>query len=931
MKKWIKILLVTLGIIAVLVVTTILLLPPIAKNYLEKHSKELVGRQITIEKLRFNVLNGKLRIDQIAMLEPDDSTTFASLGNFYTRIHLLPLLRQRIHIDAVLIDKPYLNVYQDGTSFNFDDLLTRFLTPADTVEKAPSNPWTVDIDDIKIHNGELTYKDMQRNVTWGFNELDIDVPGLHLSGHERTDMGIVFNFSRGGSLRTSLEYDQATADYDLSLLLSNLSLAGTAAYFNQVIDIGSVEGLVTLDLHVKGNANHLLDLRTYGIAAASGLKLRDSRDNRIIDVDTLNFDLRDGNLGTMQYDIRRIYAAGIRTQFEIYRGGGNNLLALIKAPEERPTETEATIDGETTVTIEREEPATTQLNFTVGELLLDKGEIAFTDNTFEKPFRYLISDIRLSSRDIDFSKQNELTLDAKLQRTGSGHIRWKGSLQNLDNHNLMVALSNINLKDFTPYCEHFTAYPLTGGNLTFRSQNIIADRFLNGTNHLDIFQCEVDKKRKDLEPEFKIPLKLGLYILKDRKGHVKIDLDNHNLMVALSNINLKDFTPYCEHFTAYPLTGGNLTFRSQNIIADRFLNGTNHLDIFQCEVDKKRKDLEPEFKIPLKLGLYILKDRKGHVKIDLPVKGNLDSPEFSYRKIVMKALGNVLLKVVTAPFSFLTGGGDNLDRIEVDPLQFSLNTDQYATLDKVADILRDKPEMQIGLAQRINRSKAVGRLAELNLKMACYNSTLPAGERLSMIDFERIQETKLKSDEVMRFADSLLALRGIDGSKLSGSRKALTLYGDQAVGQLEKILVRRDSAIVEYLTRSQGIPVTAISVRTIPAQELGDYTGKDIYAIQLGMEEESIDVTDGNTAGDTETTDTSASATAEVLATVPEQAAVQLTQTGTAKETATPEPSAPTATATQSTQAETTITESEAGITTIKTPTAHPEELQTNE
>ena len=62
MKKWIKILLVTLGIIAVLVVTTILLLPPIAKNYLEKHSKELVGRQITIEKLRFNVLNGKLRI-----------------------------------------------------------------------------------------------------------------------------------------------------------------------------------------------------------------------------------------------------------------------------------------------------------------------------------------------------------------------------------------------------------------------------------------------------------------------------------------------------------------------------------------------------------------------------------------------------------------------------------------------------------------------------------------------------------------------------------------------------------------------------------------------------------------------------------------------------------------------------------------------------
>ena len=34
MKKWIKLHLVTLRIIAVLVVTTIMLLPPLAKNYL---------------------------------------------------------------------------------------------------------------------------------------------------------------------------------------------------------------------------------------------------------------------------------------------------------------------------------------------------------------------------------------------------------------------------------------------------------------------------------------------------------------------------------------------------------------------------------------------------------------------------------------------------------------------------------------------------------------------------------------------------------------------------------------------------------------------------------------------------------------------------------------------------------------------------------
>lgn len=39
MKKWIKILLVTLGILAVLVVTTILRLPPIAKTTLKNTAR----------------------------------------------------------------------------------------------------------------------------------------------------------------------------------------------------------------------------------------------------------------------------------------------------------------------------------------------------------------------------------------------------------------------------------------------------------------------------------------------------------------------------------------------------------------------------------------------------------------------------------------------------------------------------------------------------------------------------------------------------------------------------------------------------------------------------------------------------------------------------------------------------------------------------
>ena len=750
MNKKLKLLLIVLAVLAALIAATALLIPPLAKNYIEKHGKELIGRKVTIEKLRFNLLNGKLRVENAALMERDDSTVFASLGGFYTQIRLFPLLRRHVHIDAVSLTRPDIGIWQDGNRFNFDDLLATLLPQRDTVEEqAPAKPWRIDIDDIALHEGHMLYTDLQRGVTWGFNDLNIDVPGLHLTGHERTDMGLVFNFERGGSLRTSLTYDQATSQYDLNLVLSELSLVGTAAYFSQMLNVGTVEGLIWADMHVRGNTRHLYDLKTDGTAAVSRFRLTDRQEQPVLGIDTMRIDLAEGNLATMQYAVRSIFASGVSSRYEQYKDGSNNLMRLIITPDERPTETQAAQDGEQTVTIEREEPAQGHLNFTVDRLDVQNGTVEIADLSLPKPFRYKLSDIRLLSRDIDFSKSNQLTLEARLQRTGRARIRWKGSLQNMD---------------------------------------------------------------------------------------------DHDLLLTLSNVDLKDFSPYCEHFTAYPLTGGNLTFRSQNIITNRYLSGSNHLDMYECQVDKRLKEAAPEFKIPLRLGLYVLKDRKGHVKIDLPVKGSIDSPEFSYRKIVMKALGNVLLKVATSPFSFLFGHGDNLDHIAVDPLQGALTSEQYATLDKIAQALHDKPEMKITLTQRANRDAALRKLAEINLKMAYYNASLPAERHLSMLDFERIEAMNLKSEDIVRFADSLLDARNVVPRPSSPAEKAMALYGDTSREQLQRIFERRDKSVSEYLTLMQGVPAEAVTVRTAPQEELETYKGKARYSIAMEVGGETVEI-----------------------------------------------------------------------------------------
>ena len=485
-----------------------------------------------------------------------------------------------------------------------------------------------------------------------------------------------------------------------------------------------------------------MSLRTEGTASLAGFSLVDMQQRPVAGVDTLGLQLTEGDLGKMRFRFDRLYVGGFSLLAEL-TPQGDNLSALMKpspeVPAEPASETTATEGGPT---------------LQIADFEIAGGRVTLRDLTMNRPFEYAVTDIRMRSRNFDPSTRNNLQIDARMQRTGQAKLRWEGTLD---------------------------------------------------------------------------------------------DMNNQNITLWLSNLDLRDFSPYCEHFTAYPLTRGNLTFRSQNVIRNRYLDGTNHLDVFEPRVDKKRKELKPEMNIPLKLGLYVLKDKKGHVKMDLPVGGNLDSPEFSYRKIVLKAIGNVLLKVVTAPFSFLSGSRDNLEYIPVDPAQYAFTSEQYASFDQIAQMLKDKPEIQIALTQRINLSRALPAQAANALRLAYHNSLAAAdttGQRpqLSMLEYEKLQQIDIRTPAVAAFADSLLTAQGHSPQGMSSDAKALALYREQALGLLRRMMATRDKALAEYMFTTHGVQPPAFRLQPLDSLTLTAYAGRDRYTIALGVDGETIEI-----------------------------------------------------------------------------------------
>lgn len=533
MKKWIKITSIVTAVIAVIVLAVAVSIAPLAKNYIEKHDRELLGRSIRMERLKFNIFTGRLRIGDLRIGGADDSTTFFRLDSFDMRMRLWPLLSNRVVVKKLSFAAPGIKVYQRGNSFSFDDILAHFagdtILAAATPEK-PSKPWEIGIYDISIRNGQVFYKDLLLDATWGMKDINLHIPGVYFSG-EKTDVGAVLNFAEGGSLSTDVGYNIATSEFDIGIRLQDFALAGTLPYFRQALDVAAVDGRA-FGRHTGCGAIPSTCCRcapkvrprwrVSPCATASsgrggrGYAGHEARRGRH-GVDAFSFrpNLCRRGLGAVRNDARRRQFLGadethgqhgrntgsrenIRKRCNGRRGTGSGNGS--GRPRGRHTDAQDRRPGDS------------------------PGQRDGARPDAAPPVRiHRLADRHAQPRFRPVETQ-QAHVDARMQKTGSAKLRWEGALDNIDNQNITLWLSNLDLRDFGPYCEHFTAYPLTKGNLTFRSQNVIRDRYLDGTNHLDMFEPKVDRKRKDIKAEMNIPLKLGLYVLKDKKGHVKMDL-----------------------------------------------------------------------------------------------------------------------------------------------------------------------------------------------------------------------------------------------------------------------------------------------------------------------------------------------------------------------------------------------------------------------
>lgn len=246
----------------------------------------------------------------------------------------------------------------------------------------------------------------------------------------------------------------------------------------------------------------------------------------------------------------------------------------------------------------------------------------------------------------------------------------------------------------------------------------------------------------------------GGHLMVRWKGDIVNWKNYQDLFLTIKGLDMRQISPWAVAYTGYPVEDGTFGLTTRLAVNNSELDNQNKIDIYKAKVGDRRKDVSAEVKIPLKAALYILKDKDDKILIEMPVKGNIDNPEFNYMKVVWKTLGNLLVKVATSPARALGSAlGINSDELEfmgVAPDQHGLTSEQYHILSDLSAIAQSDPRITITLTLHMpatdDAEAAAKRNEWLNEQVARYvaEQGVPEG-RIVVVTGEPLTDKKAKA------------------------------------------------------------------------------------------------------------------------------------------------------------------------------------------
>lgn len=298
----------------------------------------------------------------------------------------------------------------------------------------------------------------------------------------------------------------------------------------------------------------------------------------------------------------------------------------------------------------------------------------------------------------------------------------------------------------------------------------------------------------------------------------QIDLFNPadvtDVKVMFGNVDMTRLTPYSTTFAGRKIDSGKLSLNLEYKIKRRQLEGDNQIIIDRVTLGERVTSPEA-MDLPLDLAIALLEDSEGRIDLGLPVRGNLEDPQFSFGAIIWKAILNVFKMIATAPFralGALFGGGGQIESIHFDAGVAELSPPERENIVRLAGILNKRPGLFITVHGTYSEADRVA-LQDLQVRRA-----VAARAGLEVEGHDDPGPLSTNSPKVQAALENLFSDR-IGSAELDAMKEG---FRKANPGQME------EGAVGKMMSRLSGL---FRKKRTLDEREVSQLKGADFHAV----------------------------------------------------------------------------------------------------
>lgn len=237
--------------------------------------------------------------------------------------------------------------------------------------------------------------------------------------------------------------------------------------------------------------------------------------------------------------------------------------------------------------------------------------------------------------------------------------------------------------------------------------------------------------------------------------------ETSDLKLTMKDLSLPVLSPYFGRYLGYGVDSGKLALDLDYEITGSRIKASNRVVMDRLGLGQAIAS-QQAVNAPVKLGLALLRNSNGVIEMNLPISGDMASPEFSVGQVVMRAFVNLLAKAATSPFSVLGSiaelaglSGEELGQMSFEPGKTRLAQGEAEKLAALAKALLDRPDLLLNIRGGV--SPSVDGLALLRDELAADQNG-----KLSEQDWEEARKAYLAGERPLapEVLNNLASARG---------------------------------------------------------------------------------------------------------------------------------------------------------------------------